>query len=57
MVAELDERHIRLVFAEVMDDVRTELDRYGILDKIGADALYTSVPHAAEAFKQATANG
>ncbi len=57
VVAELDERHIRLVFAEVMDEVRTELDRYGILDKVGADALYTSVPHAADAFERTASDG
>ncbi len=57
LVSELDERHIRLVFAEVMDDVRTELDHYGILDKVGADALYASLPDLAEAFNQATAGG
>ena len=33
------------------------LARDGILDDIGVDALATSVPHAAEAFDQATADG
>ena len=36
----LKEKGIRLVFALVSDDVRAELERFGILDLIGKDAIY-----------------
>ncbi|HMA45849.1 MAG TPA: hypothetical protein VKP11_01345, partial [Frankiaceae bacterium] len=36
-------RHVRLVFAETSDPVRTELDRYGITALIGADAYYPAL--------------
>ena len=39
----LRERGIRLVFAVVADPVRSELDRSGLTELIGADAYYGSV--------------
>jgi sulfate permease, SulP family len=53
----LSERGIRLVLAEVVDDVKTELARLGVLDVIGADAIYPTVEAALEAFHAATPGG
>jgi MFS superfamily sulfate permease-like transporter len=38
----LKEKGIRLVFVLVGDDVKTELDRFGITDLVGKDAFYTN---------------
>jgi SulP family sulfate permease len=46
----LDGHGIRLVFAEVVPDVRHVLERFGIVDLVGSDALYRTVQAAAEAF-------
>lgn len=49
----LEEREVRLVFAEAMPDTRAELDRAGITDLVGAEAYYDSVADAVEAFATA----
>ncbi len=51
---ELDEHHIRFVIAETLDDVRRQLDRYGIVDLLGEDAFYPTVSDAVAAFRQTT---
>jgi MFS superfamily sulfate permease-like transporter len=38
----LGRQHIRLVFVEIEDDVRAELDRYGIAAHVGKDAFATT---------------
>jgi high affinity sulfate transporter 1 len=47
---ELHERGVRLVLADLTDDVRTELDQYGVLSHLGTDALFSSVGDAVDAF-------
>jgi high affinity sulfate transporter 1 len=51
--ATLQERGIRLVFAETVDDVRTELQRYGITDLVGSDAFFRTVQEAVDAYRAA----
>jgi sulfate permease, SulP family len=47
---ELAERGVRLVLADLTGDVRTELERYGVLAQVGADAVFASVGDAVDAF-------
>jgi MFS superfamily sulfate permease-like transporter len=51
----LKEQGIRLVFAVVSDDIRTELDRSGITRLIGEDAYYATVADALNAYREKTA--
>ena len=46
VVSELHDRGTRFVVAQITDDVRAELDRFGITDSIGADAYYDTVAEA-----------
>ncbi|MFM2483826.1 SulP family inorganic anion transporter [Celerinatantimonas yamalensis] len=48
---ELQKLEIRLVFAEVSENVRVELDRSGITELIGIDAYYDSVADVVDAFQ------
>ncbi len=48
--AELAEHGIDLVIAGALPEVRAELDRYGVVALIGADAFYPTVPAAVDAF-------
>jgi MFS superfamily sulfate permease-like transporter len=48
----LDQHHARLVFTEVLDAVRAELDRYGVTDVLGTDAFFASVPDVIAAFEK-----
>lgn len=48
----LKEKGVRLVFALVSDDVRAQLDRYGITDLIGKDAFYGSGDALLNAYHQ-----
>jgi hypothetical protein len=41
-----------LVLAELRDNVHDELDRYGLLEKIGEDRAYESVQEAVAAFDE-----
>ncbi len=49
---QLKERNVRLVFAEVEDDVRAELDDYGVTALVGKDAFYSSVADVLVAYQQ-----
>ena len=53
--SELEQHHIRLVFAQVLDSVRAEFDRYGLTTDLGADAFYPSVAEVVAAFEQRSA--
>ena len=46
VISELHDRGARFVVAQITDDVRAELDRFGITDSIGADAYYDTVAEA-----------
>ncbi len=48
---ECQEHHVRLVFAELLIEVRAELDRYGITDLVGADAFYDTVQQVVAAYR------
>jgi chromosome condensin MukBEF MukE localization factor len=50
LLEEMKERGSRLVLAELDDGVRAELDRYGVIDAIGADATFETVADAVAAF-------
>jgi sulfate permease, SulP family len=47
---ELDSRGVRLIIAQLSDPVRTELDRYGVTDAIGANAYFDTPGAAVDAF-------
>ena len=49
--AQMREHGTRLVFADVDDDVKVELDRFGISELVGQDAFYSSVVEAVAAFR------
>ena len=51
------ERTIRLAIAEPTDQLRAELGRFGITEKIGSDNVYDSLDAALDAFKGATGSG
>lgn len=53
---ELDEHGIRLVIAEPIGAVRDLLDRYGLTELLGADAIYPTIDEAAQAFQQQPAS-
>jgi MFS superfamily sulfate permease-like transporter len=59
LVAELRDGGTRLVIADVDDDVRVELDRYGITAAIGTDGLFATAAEAVEAYlaSEAAASG
>jgi len=50
----LKEQGIRLVFAVVADDVKAELDRFGITELVGEDAFFTSGDELLKAFHEKT---
>ena len=50
----LKEQGIRLVFAAVGDDVKAELDRFGITDLVGKDAFYATGDDLLNAFREKT---
>ena len=49
----LKARGVRMVFAEVTDDVRAKSDRYGFTDLIDRDAFYPTVNSVVAAYEQA----
>ena len=49
---QLKERGVRLVFAEVADNVRAELDDYGVTKLVGEDAYYGSVAAVMAAYQR-----
>ena len=52
--AQMQEHGTRLVFADVDDDVKAELDRFGISALVGPDAYFDSVVETTEAFTAST---
>jgi MFS superfamily sulfate permease-like transporter len=54
--ANLKERGIRLVFAEVSDDAKRDLDRSELTALIGADGFFSSATEAVTAFSQKTSD-
>ena len=48
----LKDKGIRLVFAVVSDDVKAELDRFGITDLVGKDAFYATGDELLSAYHQ-----
>jgi MFS superfamily sulfate permease-like transporter len=52
--AQMQEHGTRLVFADVDDDVKAELDRFGISELVGPDAYFDSVGETTEAFSAST---
>jgi MFS superfamily sulfate permease-like transporter len=57
LVERLRSRGTRLLMAEVSPDVRAELDRYGLTDKIGSDAIFETVADAVAAFRSSADSG
>jgi MFS superfamily sulfate permease-like transporter len=51
--AQMQERGTRLVFADVDDDVKAELDRFGISELVGEDGFFSSIVEVVEAFRAA----
>ncbi len=51
IIANLAANGVTLVFAEVMSEVREELDRYELTDVIGAEHIFPTVGAAEEAFR------
>jgi high affinity sulfate transporter 1 len=54
---QLEERGVRLVLCNLHDDTRTELDRYGAIELIGADAVFDSVASMRAGFEAAHSPG
>ncbi len=54
--SDLDEYDVKLVIAEPLDSVRELLDRYGLVDLLGPDAIYDTVEDAVQAFELTTTN-
>ncbi len=52
VAAALEERNVVFAVAHVQDDVRPELDRFGLTEKIGEDRYFPSVEDAAAAFRR-----
>jgi SulP family sulfate permease len=50
----LKDKGIRLVFVLVSDDVRAELDRFGITDLVGEDAFYATGDELLKTYHQRT---
>jgi MFS superfamily sulfate permease-like transporter len=48
----LEEKGVRLVFVMVSDDVRAELDRFGVTDLVGKDAFYATGDKLLNAYHQ-----
>ena len=50
----LAQHRVRLVFAQVLDPVKAELDRYGLTKDLGQDAFFVTVPDVISAFERRT---
>jgi hypothetical protein len=46
-----------MVFADVDEDVRAELDRYGITDLVGTDAYFDTLTDVVAAYRASGAGG
>ncbi len=53
--AELKKRGIRLVVAELAEEVRTEVVRYGLVDLLGEDAFFDTVTEVIDAYEASQA--
>ncbi len=51
---ELESHGVRLVFAEVSDDVRAELDVSGVTELVGEDGFFERLEDVMEAYQQQT---
>jgi high affinity sulfate transporter 1 len=51
----LRERNVRLVFAEISDHVRGELDRSGVTELVGSDAYFETLGRAGEEYARGAA--
>ena len=51
LLKEMERKGSRFVLAELDDEVRVELDRYGITQTVGADGIFDSVAEAVTAFR------
>jgi sulfate permease, SulP family len=51
----LKQRGVRLVFSEVSDHVRHQLDRSGVTEVIGRDAYFQDLADVAETFRSGAA--
>jgi high affinity sulfate transporter 1 len=54
---ELAERKVVFAIANASETFRSELDRFGVTEKIGADHIYESLEAARDAFHRAVGNG
>jgi high affinity sulfate transporter 1 len=50
LIDRLDERHIEFAFAELKDHVRERLERYGLVERVGADRFYRTVGEAVHTY-------
>jgi MFS superfamily sulfate permease-like transporter len=57
VLAQMQEHGTRLVFADVDDAVKVELDRFGITELVGSDGFFSSVVDVVEAFRSAAPKG
>lgn len=48
----LEKKGVTLVFSNVIDDVRKELDRFGLTKLIGEEHIYDSLPDVLEAYRK-----
>jgi len=53
LVDELSERRIRLVFAVVSDDVRAQLERSGLVERMGEEAFFATPGEVLDAYRNA----
>jgi hypothetical protein len=54
LLTDLDRLGVRLRFAELKDPVKDRLRRYGLFDRIGADAFFPTVGTAVDGYLEAT---
>ena len=55
--SELERRGVVVALARVKQDLRDELEPSGLLDRIGEDRVFPTLPTAVEAFRQEMAAG
>ena len=48
----LEKKGVTLVFSNVIEDVRKEIDRYGLTKLIGEEHIYDSLPDVLEAYRK-----
>ena len=57
VLEQMKDHGTRLVFADVDDDVKVELDRFGISELVGQDGFFSSVVEVVQAFRSAAPEG